>query len=292
MDIILFQELMGRVKMNYTRNLIERYFKEYRDKLFEQTKDDPEIAHEKFVRTSRIIDKLGLSKFLFDNDSNYELGDCELSNAAGFNKNGTIPPRFLYYLGFDRVVVGTVTHDVYGGNPRPRIMRFPETESMVNWMGLPGVGSSQVARNLEYFEKYYPSPLITINLMSTPGKSGKDVLKDLEGTLKDTIDLPNVDRFELNISCPNTHCGLGTDARQEYQDNLKSMLDVVRSNVGHRAIDLKVSPDLDEFGVDSIIESSKEYDVDCFTTTNTTTEHDMEYISPSPGKGGASGEAV
>src|SRR3989344_2899611 len=208
--------------MNYLRNLVERHYEKNRDKLFEETKDDPEVAHEKFVRASRIIDTLGLSKFLLDNDSNYELGDCELSNAAGFNKNGTIPPRFLYYLGFDRVVVGTVTHDAYGGNPRPRIMRFPETESMVNWMGLPGVGSKQVARNLEYFEKHYVP--ITINLMSTPGKSGKDVLNDLEGTLKDTRDLPNVDRFELNISCPNTHCGLGTDARQEYQDSLKDML--------------------------------------------------------------------
>jgi len=56
-------------------------------------------------------------------------------------------------------------------------------------------------------------------------------------------------------------------------------------------IDLKISPDLDEYGVDAIIESSDFY-VRNFTTTNTTTEHNPKFIPLSRGIGGASGKAV
>src|SRR3989344_1898319 len=138
--------------MYFFRGLVEDWYDRNRDSIFEKTKSDPEIAHEKFVKIARRADKFSSSGLLLNNPANELITRVEISNAAGFNKNGTIPPSFLKYLGFDRVVVGTVTHDAWAGNPeRPRIWRFPETESLVNFLGLPGVGSSQVARNLESF---------------------------------------------------------------------------------------------------------------------------------------------
>ena len=278
--------------MYFLRGKVENWYDQHRDLIFEETKHNPEIAHEKFVEIARRVDKFSLSGLLLDNPANRLSSGFEISNAAGFNKNGTIPPSFLKYLGFDRVVVGTVTHDAWAGNPeRPRIWRFPETESLVNFLGLPGVGSSQVARNLESFG-YHKVPL-TINLMSTPGKKGDEVLRDLEETIKDLRDLSYVDRWELNISCPNTHCGIGTNAREEYQTNLSRMLEVVRNNVPYdHAIDVKVSPDLDESGVDSTVYTIVGFRVRAVSLTNTTTEHDPHYITSSPGKGGASGHAL
>ena len=181
--------------MNLLRKYIENWYDKNKEKLFDETENDPEVAHEKFVKQERLIDKLGLSKFLLNNDANYTKSNIGLSNAAGFNKNGTIPPIFLWHLGFDRVVIGTVTHDAYQGNPRPRIKRFSETESLVNWMGLPGVGSKQVAKNLEYFGDH--GVPLTINLMSTPGKTGQDLLNDLEGTIRDLREASFVDRWEF-----------------------------------------------------------------------------------------------
>lgn len=276
--------------MNFLRKRVEKWYEKNRDRIFEKTKDDPELAHEDFVRRSRLIDRFGLSNLLLDNNSNYLCSLIELSNAAGFNKNGLIPPKFLEYLGFDRIVVGTVTHEAYSGNPKPRMWRFSSTESLVNWLGLPGQGSKQVARNLDYFGHHSP---VTINLTSTPGKTGKDILYDLKKTILDLRDSSFVDRWELNISCPNTSCDIGTNSRKEYIDDLKKMCETVYSNFGcHQEMDVKVSPDLDEDSVDSIIEASKEINIRNFTTANTTTFHDPKYIWASPKKGGASGRAV
>ncbi|MDO8563537.1 MAG: hypothetical protein Q7R87_00855, partial [Nanoarchaeota archaeon] len=218
----------------------------------------------------------------------------ELSNAAGFNKDGNIPPTFLKALGFDRVVVGTVTGDPWQGNPRPRIIRYSNTDSMVNWMGLPGVGAKAVAENLErYSDHHIP---ITINLMSTPGKTGNDLLEDLRETLLRTKYLHGVDRYELNISCPNTHSTTGKgDSRAEYQNQLARMLEMVNAAKSKQEVYLKVSPDLDKDSIKEIVRIAQEYKVIGFTTTNTTTQHKPNYIhhKPNPeGKGGASGNAV
>lgn len=70
------------------------------------------------------------------------------------------------------------------------------------------------------------------------------------------------------------------------------MLEVVSKSKNKEFVNLKVSPDLDEKGVDDIISAGDEFGVYGYTTTNTTTYHDKRYIPESPGKGGASGNAV
>src|SRR3989344_8638525 len=138
--------------MDKLRSLVDGLYSASKKGIFYLTKKDPEIAHEWFINGANLVNGLGIERLLLDCHENRMKPGFEISNAAGFNKNGSIPPSFLKYLGFDRVVVGTVTHDAWAGNPeRPRIWRFPETESLVNFLGLPGVGSSQVARNLESF---------------------------------------------------------------------------------------------------------------------------------------------
>jgi len=172
------------------------------------------------------------------------------------------------------------------------IQRYPGTESMVNWMGLPGVGAEQVAKNLQQFGKR--GVPLTINFMSTPQKQGHDVLDDLKGTILATRDIPSVDRFELNISCPNTHGSSGTlDARRENLSQLQKMLHVVEQHVHpSQEIYLKISPDSTEDDVNDIINVVQKYRVNGFVIGNTSTNHDPKFISLSPGKGGASGNAV
>ena len=238
---------------------------------------------------------MGLENLLFDCPENRLNPGFEISNAAGFNKDGSIPPTFLKALGFDRVVVGTVTADPWKGNPRPRIVRYPGTESMVNWMGLPGLGVKRIAENLEEYG-FHQVP-ITINLMSTPGKTGEELLRDLIDTIIRTKYLNGVDRYELNISCPNTHSTSGKgDPRKEYQNQLASMLNMVNNAKGKsQQVYLKVSPDLKKEDIKKIVEVAQQYAISGFTTTNTTTYHDDIFITHKPneeGKGGASGNAV
>ena len=154
--------------------------------IFLGTKKDPEKAHELFVSFCKILYRSKLEKIVLDNKNNKLELPFEFSNAAGFNKNGEIPLSVLNHMGFDRVVIGTVTNNSWEGNPKPRCIRYPETESLDNWLGFPGDGSKVVSERLTSYGNH-KIPL-TINLMSTPKKYGDDLLKDLEGTILDLRD--------------------------------------------------------------------------------------------------------
>lgn len=283
--------------MDAIRYSFDMFYDGIKPLVFRWTDKDPQKAHELFTFFCKFLHNGHLEKFVLDNESNNFHPPFELSNAAGFNKNGDFPPSVLHYLGFDRVVVGTVTNNKWNGNPRPTMRRYPATESMVNWTGLPGDGARIVAQKLaDYGNHRVP---ITINFMSTPMKQGDELLKDLEGTMLATRDLPCVDRFELNVSCPNTPAKSGVmDAREENLQMLDAMLRVVETYAyPQQEIYFKVSPDSTQADVDDTADIAKNHKVNGIVTANTSTKHDRKYISVSPefnGKqvGSVSGNAV
>lgn len=254
---------------------------------------DPEKAHHFFFGSLKMMDALGLAGFALNNPANKMNPGYDISNAAGFYKNAEINPRLMKMLGFDRVVVGTVTGDPWKGNDRPRIKRFVETGSLVNWMGLPGVGADEVARRLKkYGDHGVP---LTVNLMATPGKKGQDKLDDLRYTVLALKDNPYVNSFELNISCPNTHGSDGSrDARADNLADLEAMLATVRGSMRSlgQTLYVKVSPDSTEADVDDTVTVGENYGVDGYVTGNTTTRHNKIYIPEDMGTCGASGNAV
>jgi len=112
-------------------------------------------------------------------------------------------------------------------------------------------------------------------------------------------DLPYVDRFELNVSCPNTHAKSGAvNAREENLRMLDAMLNLAETYARpQQEIYFKVSPNSTQEDVDDTADIAKKYRVTGIVTTNTSTKHDKRYIPVSPkvnGKqvGGASGNAV
>lgn len=283
--------------MDIFREGFEWFYDLVKPMVFRMTQRDPQEAHELFVKFCRGLDICGLDRLVLKHSCLAGESDIKFSNAAGFNKNGDIPPRVLKYLGFDRVNVGTVTRDKWQGNPRPSIRRYTGSESLVNWMGLPGIGAVGVAEKLrKYGDHGVP---ITVNLMSTPGKQGDEVLDDIYGTVNVMRDVGYVDRFELNISCPNTHGADGEiDAREDNLRQLSSMLKVVCMNrLPGQEVYVKVSPDSTLQDVVDTLGVLEEYDVSGVVTCNTTTDHNRKFIEESPqidGKqvGGASGNAV
>ncbi len=267
--------------------------------VFQVTKNNPEKAHDFFAWACRTLHETDFAKFILNNRYNKRDLGFTLANAAGFNKDAEIPPSILNLLGFDRVVIGTVTGEEWEGNDkekayygRQRIIRFPDTGSMVNWLGLPGIGVERVTERLrEYGDHGVP---ITINLMATPNKKGDKALKDLEKTMIYSIGVPHVDRFELNISCPNTSDEQGNlDARKEYQRQARDMIEAVcRIKDSTQDLDVKVSPNLTERGVDDTLEFIDCAKVRALTTTNSTTDYNPFYITEHVDKGGGSGNAV
>ncbi len=269
--------------MQLVRYAMETKFRFFRPLLYWLTKEDPELAHDLMVDRARFLYASGLYRFMLGTPENGYRASIPLANAAGFNKDGLIPPAVLKEVGFDKCVIGTVTGKPWAGNPRPRVARYLPG-SLTNWMGLPGAGSKKVAENLAAYGTDLPLP-ITVNIAPTPDTAGFDAIEDLVLSVADLH--PYAAEWELNISCPNTAPG----DREKHQQSLDQMLWALERATDKR-IYVKLSPDMDIAGMRSILDVCAHHkSVGGFTAANTTTRRGDNGI-PAEQKGGASGDAV
>ena len=94
---------------------------------------------------------LGRTARLRDPRLSIDLAGVPLSSpvglAPGFDKDGDLLAS-LQHLGFGYVVIGSLTPEARAGNPRPRLVRYPERLSVANSMGLPNRGVDAAVRRL------------------------------------------------------------------------------------------------------------------------------------------------
>jgi len=115
-----------------------------------------------------------------------------LGLAAGYDKTGKHLDD-LARLGFGYLVAGTFTLSPWPGNPKPRVARNKEEETLVNSLGFPNPGVDEFIRNLRSRCKPHP-PLIA----SISGKTLEDVVAVYAKVQ------PHVEGVEVNLSSPNT----------------------------------------------------------------------------------------
>ncbi|GAA5987693.1 hypothetical protein JCM11641_002561 [Rhodosporidiobolus odoratus] len=106
------------------------------------TQNDPEKAHKLAVKV--LASGLGPVDCGVDDEVlAFELWGKKFANpvgiAAGFDKHAEAIDG-LFKLGFGYVEVGSVTPEPQPGNPKPRLFRVPETESVVNRYGFNSEG--------------------------------------------------------------------------------------------------------------------------------------------------------
>lgn len=130
--------------------------------------------------------------------------------AAGFDKTGAHVDA-LGGLGFGYVVTGTVTRAAREGNPRPRIVRDPARQALVNAMGLPNPGAREVARTLIRRPRTCP------RFVSIADEAVEDALETL------ALLAPNADGIELNASCPNVAWGRDRDNEAHVRELVGAM---------------------------------------------------------------------
>jgi dihydroorotate dehydrogenase len=112
--------------------------------------------------------------------------------APGFDKSGDLVPA-LSELGFGYLVVGSITPAPRAGNPRPRLHRYPDGESLTNCMGMPNVGLDAAVR-----------------LLARPRAPGCPVIAAVAGTSVDEVLAsaaavePVVDGVEIGLVCRHT----------------------------------------------------------------------------------------
>ena len=148
-----------------------------------------------------------------------DVAGIELRNpvglAAGFDKTCARLDA-LGRLGFGYVVGGTITRAPRRGNPKPRIVRYPERRSMANAMGLPNPGADAAAANLARRPRTAP------RFVSVADEALSDAVASV------ALLAPHADAVELNASCPNVSWGRDRDN----EAHLAELLDAFRARTG------------------------------------------------------------
>lgn len=197
--------------------------------------------------------------------------------AAGFDKNARVI-HGLAALGFGFIEVGTVTPKPQSGNPRPRIWRLAEEESLQNALGFNNDGMAAIGRRLRE-QRPFPVP-VGVNL-------GKNKDTPPEGALEDYVTLLEHlhdagDYFVINVSSPNTP-GL-----RDYQNEaFVRQVFAEAKRITDKPVLLKVAPDGDVDAIVALTEAAVNAGAAGIIATNTTVDYQL--IPGIAEKGGLSG---
>ncbi len=211
--------------------------------------------------------------------------------AAGYDKDG-LGWRGLAALGFGHIEVGTVTLRPQPGNPRPRVFRLVEDNSLINRMGFPGRGASFVASRLG--RRRPGSVVLGVNI----GKQKTTPLEEAASDYEQLMDIfaPLADYLAVNISSPNTP-GLRRLQERGYLNDLLGCLASRRQGLVERLdrplpVLVKLAPDLDPDQLAAAIAAIRQAGLDGVIATNTTLGREG-LRSPLAGEeGGLSGAAL
>lgn len=190
--------------------------------------------------------------------------------AAGYDKDG-VAIRGLAALGFGHVEIGTVTPKPQPGNPRPRVFRLAEDEAVINRMGFPSRGGEFVEKQLSASGRQ-EAVVVGVNIgknKETPNEEAEfDYLALLSRFAR------YADYLTVNVSSPNT-AGLRDLQERKALENLLLHLHQQRlaeqNHLKKRIpILVKLSPDMDEAGLDDALDAILATCMDGVIVTNTT----------------------
>ena len=208
-----------------------------------------------------------------------DIGGISLPNpvglAAGYDKDGYLADR-MANLGFGYIVIGTVVAAPREGNPRPRLMRDPQTGSLVNSLGFPSQGLEKVMQHLER-PRTRRVPLVA----SISGLSAEEFSRCYRALQ------PYVSGVELNISSPNT------EGVREFQDpqRLEELFDALMP-FKEKPLFLKLPPyfeDAPKARIMELVDLCLRYSVEGVTAVNTRPVKDKRMAV---GQGGVSGRPL
>ena len=198
--------------------------------------------------------------------------------AAGLDKNAEAID-FFSQIPFGAIEVGTVTPLPQEGNPKPRMFRLVEEESLLNRMGFNNGGAQEVHRNILKANKH--NKVLGINLGKNKVTPADKACEDYQKLYKTFHDLS--DYLVINVSSPNTP-GLRDLQREEGLREIFGALDELRDEKS-KPLFLKIAPDLSFDDLDPVLKVAHDYKLAGIIATNTT-------IMPDKGQGGISGRLL
>ncbi len=210
--------------------------------------------------------------------------------AAGFDKNGTLPP-IIDALGFGFVEVGSITAEASTGNPKPRSFRLVRDQSIINRMGLNNDGAATICKRLKKLNLSIP---LGVNIAKThnPEITGETALDDYLQSF--TLAKEVADYITLNISCPNTREG----KTFEDPETLSALLEKlqIKNDSTNPPVFVKFSVDLEDEQLLELIDITRKFSVSGYVAVNTSSKREGLQTSSkkleSIGAGGLSGRAI
>jgi len=184
--------------------------------------------------------------------------------AAGVDKDAVAINRWPD-LGFGFAEVGTLTYHAQPGNPKPRLIRLPEDQAVINRMGFNNGGIKEAALRLE---KRAPAFPLGVNI-------GKSKITPIEQAADEYAKIYEIawklgDYVVVNVSSPNTPDLRSLQDKQALSDILAAM----RAVKSGERIFVKISPDLTVGQLEDVVEVGWQHRIAGLIATNTTTSRD------------------
>jgi dihydroorotate dehydrogenase len=255
---------------------------------------DPETAHGLSLKSLDVLARLGAVSLVASSAPQVPVRVMGLDFpnpvglAAGLDKNGRHIDG-LGALGFGFLEIGAVTPRAQPGNAKPRLFRIPEAEALINRLGFNNDGVEVLAENIRR-SRY--RGILGVNIgrnFDTPNERAAD---DYLACLRKVY--PFAGFVTANVSSPNTK-----DLRALQQtDELDALLaalaaerDRLAKQHGKRVpLAVKIAPDLDESGIETIAARVAARGIDAVIATNTTVSREgVEHLAASREHGGLSG---
>ena len=228
---------------------------------------DPEVAHDLAIKSL----KANILPKSFFNVNNEEMLETKLFNhkipnpiglAAGFDKSAEVY-NSLFKFGFGFIEVGTVTPKRQLGNPKPRVFRLEKDQALINRLGFNNDGSEVVSKRISNNQ---PDGFLGINI--GPNKETKNKEEDYYKCLSRLFTYAGY--MTINISSPNTE-GLRNFHDKKELEKLLTGLDKIKKNKKIiKPIGIKLSPDINDEEISTIVELINKHDIQSIIISNTT----------------------
>jgi dihydroorotate dehydrogenase len=209
--------------------------------------------------------------------------------AAGANKNGKDINAYAN-LGLGGITVGTATRNFRIGNThRPRVGLDEFNRLIYNSMGLNNDGVEKISKRVEnqIGKARRKNFAVGISVAETPGIAEQNRLKDLLETFE--IAYRAADYLEVNVSCPNTGESR-LDLDTTFMEAAFASIENFRKNAACRkAVYAKLSPDLTEGQLLSLLELLSKSGVSGVILGNTYPSEKLFYRLPALNDKGTSG---
>lgn len=232
-------------------------------------KIDPEDIHDLLSFGSYFVTKnLNFTPKVKTFDFSSNVNGLEFQNvvglAAGFDYDANWV-KSMPFFGFGFNTVGTVTNMPYKGNPKPRLTRLIDSNSILVNKGFKSSGADFIRKRLLDFNLDEQNIGVSIGASNNPSlDSVEKSINDICTSLEKFTDLDFVKYFELNISCPNI---VSKDSFYTFENYKKLLLAIKPLNI-RRPIFVKMPIDFELETLKRYISFSLEKNINTFIFSN------------------------